>query len=85
MYIVIFGSLNKLESYKIIIQSGITLVLLFLRPTCIAFVSHYVMNIQRFLTNRKIKVLEPLKYKFSCKTVDLLSRAMTKVNKDKLK
>lgn len=28
---------------------------------------------------------EPLKYKFSFKTVDLLSRAMTKVNKDKLK
>lgn len=49
MYIIIFGRLNKLESYKIISQSGITLVLLFLRPTCIAFVSRYVMNIQRFL------------------------------------
>lgn len=73
MYIVIFGRLNKLQPYKITSQSGITLVLLFLRPTCIAF------------TNRKIKVNEPLKYKFSFKTVDLLSRAMTKVNKDKLK
>lgn len=30
-------------------------------------------------------MLEPLKYTFSFKTVDLLSRAMTKVNKDKLK
>ena len=49
MYIVIFGSLSKLESYKLITQSGITLILLFLRPTCIAFVLHYVMNIQRFL------------------------------------
>lgn len=49
MYIVIFGRLNKLQPYKITSQSGITLVLLFLRPTCIAFVLHYIMNIQRFL------------------------------------